>query len=117
MSCRVECNGFRSLRPVCVENACVGDNLCHAIDSTIAPDTVCAEWCCVSNQGVAFALIVLFCLGSFFLAVAYWMKRLHDTNLRSGAINKDGTRAKDYWREVAVDHPSSGVDAGGRVTY
>jgi uncharacterized iron-regulated membrane protein len=49
-------------------------------------DPNCAEWCCVSHSATAFWLVVFFCAAVFLSATGYYLRRLHQVNVKSGAI-------------------------------
>ena len=86
MSCNIKCTGYTSLREECIANACLGDNLCHAFDSTISSSVSCLDWCCVNHSGYVFGMTFFFCIGVFLLSTAYYLHRLHQVNVRSGAV-------------------------------
>jgi hypothetical protein len=85
MSCSVKCSGFDSIRPECEDNACLANGLCFAVDPTIKARD-CADWCCVSHSATAVWLVVLFCAAVFFGAAGYYLRRLHQVNVKSGAV-------------------------------
>lgn len=87
MTCTATCSGYTSLRSECIANPCYADNLCQFIDPTI-PD--CAAWCCEGRGGYVFFAVILFCLGAFLLLAAYYVHRLHQENVKAGAVTKDG---------------------------
>ena len=82
--CTVSCTGFQALRQECIDNPCMGDTLCHAyLGSGVVSS--CAEWCCESRAGSVFAMVMLLCGGLFLLSTAYYLYRLHQLNVESGA--------------------------------
>jgi hypothetical protein len=82
--CTVSCTGFQALRQECIDNPCMGDTLCHAyLGSGVVSS--CAEWCCESRAGSVFAMVMLLCGALFLLSTAYYLYRLHQLNVESGA--------------------------------
>jgi hypothetical protein len=95
-SCNIVCGGFQSVRPECAANACNANTLCYHLDPTLLDDGVsCADWCCVSHSATAFVLVLLLCMGLFFAAAGYYLRRLHQINVASGAVTADGKLAVD----------------------
>lgn len=101
--CKIECSGFQTVREDCIQNACLANNLCYAADPSLSKSVSCADWCCVSRSGTAFFLVLFFTVGLFLLATAYYLFRLFQINVQSGAINPDGTPAAPKVVEVPVE--------------
>mmetsp|Transcript_22292 Transcript_22292/g.25811 ORF Transcript_22292/g.25811 Transcript_22292/m.25811 type:complete len:124 (+) Transcript_22292:168-539(+) len=88
-TCVATCTGFTTLRTECAANPCYAENLCQFDDPSI---TDCAEWCCKSRGGYIFFMVMFFCLGAFLALAAYYFQRLHEDNVKAGAVTKDGKR-------------------------
>lgn len=88
MSCRVSCKGFLSVRAECARDPCLGmNNMCHLLD----PDAInCSSWCCTSREWYIFFMVLFFGVGTFSLCAAYYLYRLHQYNVKSGAVTNDG---------------------------
>lgn len=80
-------------------NPCYAYNLCKLDDPSIED---CAAWCCESHGGYVFLAIFLAALGAFLLMYAHYTKRLHEENVKTGAVNEDGKRAAAPGAETEV---------------
>jgi hypothetical protein len=104
-ACSVSCSGFSSLRSECAANACVGNNLCYAIDPTIT--STCAEWCCVSHNVSAFFILLLACVAAFAGMAGFYLQRLDEKNRKE----KEETEA--YNKRVRAMNAAAGFPAPG----
>lgn len=89
-TCTATCHGFRSVRVECARNPCLAvDQMCSLWYNVSA--TNCESWCCENRVGYVFFMVIFFSLGTFAICAAYYLHRLHQINVVSGAVNEDGT--------------------------